>query len=170
MSTNPYDFYRERQPMSGAAATPPKPLALAVTLMYVGAALSILSLLSLFLMEDQIREEAERSMAQQGVTDVDIDAIVTIAVTIGVVVALVAAGLWLWMAAKNKAGRSWARVVATVLGCLTVVSTLMSFTAPTTTAINLVFSLVNIVLAVVILVLLWRPESSAYYRARSARY
>ena len=35
------------------------------------------------------------------------------------------------------------------------------------TGIGLVFNMLNLVLAIVILVLLYRPDSSAYYQARS---
>ena len=71
------------------------------------------------------------------------------------------------MAAANGAGKSWARVVATVLGGLGVLSAI--FTITTGTGLTVAMQLVSLVLAVTILVLLWRPASSAYFQARSAR-
>ena len=76
-------------------------------------------------------------------------------------------GLWLWMAAANGAGKSWARVVATVLGALSVLSTVFSLTSGT--GVTIAMQLLSLVLAVAILVLLWRPASSAYFQARSAQ-
>ena len=73
------------------------------------------------------------------------------------------------MAVKNGQGRSWARVVATVLGGLSVLSTLSNLAQGNTTALSLVLSLVGIVLAAVILWFLYRPESSRFYTARSSR-
>jgi hypothetical protein len=69
------------------------------------------------------------------------------------------------MAWKNGQGRSWARVVATVLGAFNVLGTLGSFTQPGATGVTVTISIVNMVLAIVILVLLWRKESSSYYAA-----
>ena len=88
---------------------------------------------------------------------------------IAVVVGLISVGLWLWMASANGKGRSWARIVATVLGALSVLSLLSSVAQGQMTTLNLVVSLVSLALAVAILVLLWRKESSAYYDAVKAQ-
>ena len=69
----------------------------------------------------------------------------------------------MWMAIKNGQGRSWARVVACVLGGLNILFTLLSFAGGTTALYRLVFSLVGVALAGVILYLLYRPESTRYY-------
>jgi hypothetical protein len=71
------------------------------------------------------------------------------------------------MASANGAGKSWARIVATVLGALGVVSTLFALTTATGTTVAL--QVISLLLAIAILVLLWLPASSAYFRARSAR-
>ena len=91
----------------------------------------------------------------------------TVSLVTGIVVGVIAVGLWLWMAAANGAGKSWARIVATVLGALGALSAVLSLT--TGTGITIALQLVILVLAVAILVLLWRPASSAYFQARSAR-
>ena len=53
-------------------------------------------------------------------------------------------------------------MVASVLGGLNIVSTLLSLATGTTT-LGLVFSITTVVLAAAILFLLYRPESSRYY-------
>ncbi|MBO9554285.1 hypothetical protein [Cellulomonas sp.] len=148
----------------GPAVERPASLTRAVQLMYVGAALSLVGIVIGWATQDTIRD----GIAKSG-TDLSADALdtaVMISLVLGTVVGLIGVGLWLWMAAANKGGRSWARVVATVFGGLNVVFTLYGFTTGVTPAT--LVSLVSVVLAVVILVLLWRPSSSEYYRARSA--
>lgn len=140
----------------------PKTIDLAVKLMYVGAVLSLLGILATFFMkgaiEDQVRENATGN--------VDIDAAVNAAMVIGAIMGLVGVALWLLMAKFNGDGKSWARIVATVLGGLNILSTLAGFTQPSPVATKMV-NLVSLVLAAVILFLLWKPESSAYYNAKS---
>ena len=63
----------------------------------------------------------------------------------------------------------WARVVATVLGALTVLSPVSSVAQGQMTTLNLIVSLISLVLAIAVLVLLWRKESSAYYEAVKAQ-
>ena len=71
------------------------------------------------------------------------------------------------MAVKNGQGRSWARVVATVLGGLNIVFTLLNLAGGTATTLTVVSGLVSLVLAGVILYLLYRPESTRFYDFRS---
>ena len=106
---------------------------------------------------------------QRALTASQVDSAVSVAIVIAVVVGLVSVGLWLWMASANGKGRSWARIVATVLGALSVLSLLSSVAQGQMTTLNLVVSLVSLALAVAILVLLWRKESSAYYDAVKAQ-
>lgn len=155
--------YVGEQP-AGPAVERPASLTRAVQLMYVGAALSLVGIVLAWATKDTIRD----SIADSG-TALSADALdtaVTVSLVFGTVVGLIGVGLWLWMAAANKAGRSWARVVATVFGGLNILFTLYGLTTGVTP--GSIANLVSVVLAVVILVLLWRPASSEYYRARSA--
>ena len=128
--------------------------------MYVGAALSLIGLLSTFFQIDAIRDRIEDD--QPSLSASEVDTAVAIGVVSAVVIGLVAVGLWLWMAHANGRGQSWARVVASVLGGLSIASTLLSL-ATGTTALGLVFSIITVVLAAAILFLLYRPDSSRYY-------
>lgn len=149
----------------------PPSIRTAVRLMWAGAVVSLLSLIvtiaTIGSSKDQIRDQMAAS--GQDVTPGMVDAAFAVAIGVGVVGALIAIGLWLWMAWKNGKGRSWARIVATVLGAFNVASTLFTFSAGSSPAPALVLAVVNLILAVAILVLLWRKDSSAFYRARSAR-
>ncbi|HZI96386.1 MAG TPA: hypothetical protein VFD41_02555 [Actinomycetales bacterium] len=96
-----------------------------------------------------------------------VDAAVTIAIIGGVVIGLIGIGLWILNAVFNAKGKAWARILSTVLGGLAIVSTLFSFVQPTA-SLSLVLSIVQMLLAIGIIVLLWRPESSRFYAAASA--
>jgi hypothetical protein len=113
------------------------------------------------------------------------DFILAIAIVVGIVAVLI----WLWLAWKNRAGRNWARVVATVLfglSCLglpelltgghlaTVPST---FTAadgatiampPLAQPVWLIAAgVVNWLLGLAVIILLWQRAASRYYDAVS---
>lgn len=148
----------------GAPSTPPKPLALAVKLMYVGAALSLVSVLSSFLFTDALRDQFA---GQPGMDQAMVDTAVTIGLVTAVVIGLVSVGLWILNAVFNSRGKQWARILSTVLGVLAVISTLIGFTQPAP-ALSRVLSVVQMLLAIGIVVLLWRPESSRFYQAMSA--
>jgi hypothetical protein len=90
---------------------------------------------------------------------------VAVGTAVAVIIGLISVGLWVWMAVMNRKGRSWARIVATVLGGLNIVFTVIGLTQDV--GIGTIVNIVTIVLAAAILWLLYRPESSAYYAAMS---
>lgn len=149
---------------------PPAPLRTAVLLMRVGALLSLLSLLSTFLFRDQIRDQVEQTLEDQGsaITADAVDTAVAVGTAFAVFVGLVGVALWLWMAWANGRGKGWARIVATVLFALSAISFLFSFSQPQP-VLSTVLGLVNLVLGAAIVFLLWKRESSAYYAAVSGR-
>ncbi|KQV74873.1 hypothetical protein ASC61_07580 [Aeromicrobium sp. Root344] len=138
-------------------------------LMWTGAAVSLISLVvglaTLGDAKDQIRDDLVKD--DPNVSQSTIDAAYAVGIVVVVVIGSVGVFLWLWMAWKNGQGRSWARIVATVLGALNLLFTLLSFTQPSTESASLALALVNVVLAIAILTLLWRKESSEFYDARS---
>ncbi len=157
------------QPGAAAAVEQPAPIRLAIRLMWVGAALSlaglVVSLLTLDSLKSQLRDSLEKS--DPNYTQSDFDALYGISVGIAVVAALIGVSLWAWMAWKNGQGRPWARIVATVLGGLNLLSTLSAVSLGNVTGASIAVSVVGLVLALVILSLLWRKESSEFYAARS---
>jgi hypothetical protein len=153
-----------------AYATPadveqPQTIRLAVRLMWLGAALSLLGLLLTFTQTDAIRDAIEDS--DSSLTASEVDTAVDVIVAFNVVIGVIGVGLWLWMASANGKGQSWARIVATVLGGLNVAGTLFTLSSSGSTAVTTMFALIGVALAVVILVLLWRPDSSRYYEFKS---
>jgi hypothetical protein len=153
-----------RSPAAGPM-TKPQTILQAVKLMYVGAGLTVVGVLASLLQLDTIRDSIEDS--DSSLTSSEVDSAVAFTIGFLVVTALVSIGLWLWMASANGSGKSWARVVATVLGGLNILFTLLSVVSGGATPLSLVISLVNLALAGYILWLLWRPESTQYYEAMS---
>ena len=89
-----------------AAAEPPPSIRTAVRLMYVGAGLGLIGLLSTFFQIDAIRDQIEDDDPRSAS---EVDTAVAIGVVSAVVIGLMAVGLWLWMAHANGRGQSWAR-------------------------------------------------------------
>lgn len=150
---------------------PPKSILNAARLMYVGAALSAIGVLLTLLGGDAIRDAIEESNGVSGpaLTQDQIDAAVSLTIAFTSVIGLGAVGLWLWMASANKKGRSWARTVATVLGGLNILLSLGTLALASSTTVTTLINLVSLALAVGILWLLYRPESTRYYAAVSGQ-
>ena len=171
----------------------PRPLVIAVRLMYVAAALEIVLavaeghwlaswLSSLFTAINAA--DTSNSGSQLPISEIK-DVIFVAAIVVGIMTVLV----WLWIAWKNWAGRNWARVVATVffaLSCTSLpglvtgghLSTMPStLTAADGAAIAvpplaipawlIAAGLVNWLLGLAIIILLWQRAASRYYDAVS---
>jgi len=87
-----------------------------------------------------------------------------------IIIGLIAIGLWLWMAKMNTAGRSWARIVSTVLFALWSYYTWVSIGqthGATTLVVSTVIVLVTWLIGLASLFFLWRPASTAFYKAKA---
>lgn len=144
--------------------TPPPPLALAVKLMYAGAALSVLGIVIALALQGQRTDLVLESSGMGEVGADSFGAFFTIAAVVGGLVGVV---LWVVNAVFNAKGKKWARILSTVLAGLFVLSTLGSFAQPAL-PVDRVLAFVQLALAIGIVVLLWRPESSRFYQAASA--
>lgn len=143
----------------------PQSIRTAVLLMRIGAVISLVSLIaSLVLMgtsENQVRAQLQQSGQE----------FATYGFAIGTAIgtSVITVLLWIWMAWKNGQGRAWARIVATVLGALNFLSTLNGIFIANQTVIAMILTVLNLLLAIVILTLLWRRESNEFYAVASDR-
>jgi hypothetical protein len=135
--------------------------------MKVGAGLSALSLVITLATVSSLKSHLHDQLAKSDTTlsASDFNATYHVVVASAVVGSLVAMALWLWMAWKNGQGRAWARIVATVLGVINLLSSAYTISVGHSLAISELVTAVDLVLAIVILVLLWRAESSDFYAA-----
>ena len=158
-----------QSPVGGQPVTQPASIAMAVKLMYVGAGLSLLGLLSSLLMRGSIRDAVQKASdnAATHLTSAQVDTAVAVAVGAAVVSGIIGIALWLWMAAANGKGRKWARVLATIFFALSVLGMLGSL-AQHPPVLSLIISVISVILGAYIIYLLYRPESTQYYAAQSA--
>jgi hypothetical protein len=167
-------------PPSAALPVPDRPTSVgtAVMLMWAGAGLVVVSTVLGYLTGDNSKSAVAEQMrdADPNVTQTEIDAAYVFGIAFSVVFAIVAIALWCWMAWKNGQGRSWARVVATVLGGLNIVATIVGLAVASvmempgaSTVIGYSVGAIQLILAVIILVLVWQKSSTTYYNAVSER-
>jgi hypothetical protein len=148
---------------------PPPSIKTAVMLMRVGAGLSLLGVLVGLLTLGSLKDNIRQTLIDNNTnyTESDLDTAYNIAVGSVIVLGLLGAGIWLWMAYANGKGQKWARIVATVLGVLNVIFTAVSLAQQQQPLGSEVLTIIVALLAIAIVVFLWRKESSDFYAARS---
>ncbi len=141
----------------------PKQVRIAVILMFVGAALSALSIVSVFANKDQLRDDATRALKQQkrAATPDAIEALTTSTVTFIIVLGVIMIALWIFLAFMNDRGKSWARLTATVLAVANILFNLQGLSY---------VGLALVLVGIVSVVLLWMPASRPWFdRSRTRR-
>jgi hypothetical protein len=150
-------------PLVGSA---PKSVLDAVKCMYAGAALSVLGLVALAVTAGGLRtriENAHPTIGGKPATAAQITALTHFTIGVGIAGGVIGVVLWLWMARKNGQGRSWARIVASLLFVLCTLDLLNVFRGSGTSAFTIVSALLTWLAGLGATVLLWVPSSSQYF-------
>ena len=157
------------QPTAPLRPSAPAPVLTAVKLMYAGAAVSVAGLiigLALIIVDIDVAARGQflgHSLAAQK----------PLVITVWMVFGLVVIALWLWMARANGQGRTWARIVSTVLFGLATLQLPGGFTKPVSHAgfgATVLYYGGTVLFVAAWLVgaaavwLLWRPASSAFFK------
>lgn len=155
----------------GVPAAPvsrPASIDLAVKLMKVGAAFSLISLLSVFFLRSQLEDAARDAIANSkgAIKPESLDSLVNVGIITAVVFGLLGVGLWLWMASANGQGKSWARILSSVFFAISTLSFVMGLGQPSAMLSRVVSALMWLLSAYIIF-LLYKRESSDYYAAMS---
>ena len=133
----------------------------AVKLMYVGAAVStvslIISLASIGGTKDAIKK------ARPSLTATQVNQLNTFIIALAVVSGVIGVALWLWMARKNGEGKNWARILSSVLFGLATLDLFGVLSQPKT-ALGLVFPLLTWLVGLGAVILLWRKESTEFFK------
>ncbi len=147
----------------------PQTVKVAVLLMYLGAALSVLSGILALAMQDELRSLTEGELARQGqeLPAGALDLIIQVSLGIAMVFSVLGAILWVVNAVFNNKGHNWARILSTVLGAIWLVSFLYNLTQPSP-GITRVVGVLNALLVVAVLVLLWLRPSNEFFAASGA--
>ncbi len=158
----------------------PRPMQQAVRLMYAGAAVSavslILAVVSSFSLKSDLVSANAANLKDGKVTMSQIDSLATAGIVYAIVVGIASVLLWIWMAKMNQAGRGWARISASVFCLLWAIYTWInvnSLNGSVSVTVSLIVSLALLlgifVIGVATIYLLWRPVSTAYYKAQQQR-
>ena len=133
----------------------------AVKLMYAGAVISLISLV--ISLTGISGTKAAIRKARPSLTATQVNQLNTFIITLAIVSGLVGVGLWLWMARANNQGKNWARILSTVLFGLATLDLFGVFSQPKT-ALSLVFPIVTWLVGLGVIYLIWRPDSTAFYK------
>ena len=159
----------QRYPSSGKPVEverPPAPqsVANAVKLMYVGAAVSTVSLI--ISLADISGTKTAIRKAKPSLTATQVNQLNTFIISLAIVSGLVGIALWLWMARANNQGKNWARILSTVLFCLATLDLVGVFGEPKT-VLGLIFPVLTWLVGLGAVFLLWRPDSTAFFKPRA---
>jgi hypothetical protein len=150
------------QPTGPLQPAAPAPVLTAVRLMYAGAAVFAVSLIiTVIFAAVSGRGAATLRLAGRSQP-------LPVVMAAGIAGGLVVIALWLWLARANSRGRNWARIVSTVLSGLATLKLIGVFSEPRPVA-GLVFWAPGWLIGLAAVWLLWRPDSSAFFRPRGAR-
>jgi len=138
-------------------------MVMAVRLMYAGAVVSALSLIVGLATVGSLRDSLHK--AQPSLTPTQLHQLETVLVVGSVVIELISIGLWVWMALMNKAGKSWARIVAAVLFGLYTVYLLFVIRAGAGALVPILTWLIGLGAVVY----LWRKDASAYFNPQAGQ-
>jgi len=155
-------------PSSGKPVEPERPPAPssvlnAVKLMYVGAAISTVSLI-ISLVDISGTKEAIRK-ARPSLTAAQVNQLNTFIITLAIVSGVVGVALWLWMARANSQGKNWARILSTVLFGLATLDLFGVLSQPKT-VLGLVFPVLTWLVGLGAVIFLWRKESTEFFKPR----
>src|SRR5580700_11254010 len=145
---------------------PPPSVVMAVRLMYAGAVVSALSLIVGLVTVGSLRSSLHKS--DPSLTASQLHNLQSVVVVGSVVIGVISIGLWVWMALTNKAGKSWARIVSTVLFGLDTLFLLLGVARAGAAAGTLV-SILTWLIGLGAVIFLWRKDSSAYFAPKAAQ-
>src|SRR5215469_3577208 len=158
---------------SNLAERPPQPqsLRIAVILMYVGAALSAVSLIISLALSGRIKSAvgtaARKVKTTKPLTATQIHSLENFYLVLIIVILLIAIGLWLWMAWANGRGKGWARILASVFFGF---NTLWLVFSVGRTGGPAIFIGIGWLVGLAALIFLWRRDTTQYIAQSQAPY
>jgi hypothetical protein len=158
---------------SGMPAKPPMPQTVqnAFYLMIAGAVLEVVSIIASVGSTSSIRNTVRTK--NPDFTTTQVDNAVHIAVAFAVVSVLIGAGLWVWMAFMNRAGKNWARITGTVffgISCISIIGVLASsgssgaLSAQSASGFSVALGVVQWLVGLATVILLWNKQSGPYFK------
>jgi hypothetical protein len=158
----PYPGGADGAPEPSRTPSSPAPTSInrAVRVMYAGAVASLVGIGIDFIGIGSIRTRIEN--ANHKLSAAQVSSSEHVLIVLFIVGGLIGAGLWVWMARSNGAGRSWARIVATVLFALDTILQFVGLGAGSGAA-GRIFAIVVWLIGLTAIILLWQRTSSQYF-------
>jgi hypothetical protein len=162
----------------GTAERGPQPSTLrnAVRLIWAGAALSLIGVIITLSFSSKIKTavtnaaiKSNKTAASQHkavLTAAQIHSLANATIELLAVFGVIGVLLWVWMAWANNRGRSWARIVATVLFAL---NTLAVFLEIGRASVSIIVIAVEWLIGLGAIVFLWNRQTSEYINAGRVR-
>ena len=153
--------------LAPGAPKPPLPdqVRNAFYLMLDGAVVSLISLVVGLGSKSALRTSVQN--ASPNLTPDQVTTAVNFGYALVIVIGLIGAGLWIWMAFANKAGRNWARITGTVFFGLDTLSLIGDLSRHTTTGAGLAIGAVTWLIGLAAVILIWNKASGAYYKPQA---
>jgi len=147
-------------PRDTPRAGPPRTVVSAVRLMYAGAALEVLALIVALVTRASLKSAI--LTRHPGYTPAQLHT-AELARTVPLIIgALVAVGLWLWMAWANGKGRNWGRVVSAVFFGINTLDLLLSLGLVHAAATEIV-GLIIWLAGLAVIILIFSKKSAPFY-------
>ena len=158
-------FPPDRQPPFAQPPVAPQSVTVARRLMYAGATVTLLAIAGNLILSSSLRRQIQHD--HPGFTSAQVSSALHAALGGDIAGAVISAALWLLMAQLCQAGRGPARVIATVLfGLDTIIAPLLAVaTAGANHAWAVIPPLVIWAVGLVTIIMPWRRDSTAYFRA-----
>ena len=146
---------------------PPNSVQTAVRLMYAGAGISAISFILGLVTIGSVRHTLEKQNPTYSASK--ISSLVNAEIAIVVVAGVIGVGLWLWMVWANKRGKNWARITGTVFFGLYTLD-LIFVAARAASGISTVFAIVTWLVGLGATIMLWRRDSTAFFKNQEQVY
>ncbi len=145
---------------------PPAPTSVlrAVQVMYAGAAVTLIGIIIDLLERHAIRNALATRKTARTLTASQLTTEYHVVLGVLIVGGLIGVGLWIWMALSCKAGKSWARVLSTVLFGIETVVQFLGLGLGGGGGVR-IFGLLIWVIGLIAIILLWQRSSTAYFRS-----
>jgi hypothetical protein len=166
-SAGGYDPMPAAGPVGPAVRGPaPSSVLTTVRLMYAGAALGLLGVLSALLTKSTLKQQIADNNTK--LTPDQVNTALNAAIAVTIVIGVIVVVLYILLAMQVGKGKNWARIVTLVLTGLGVLFGLLGFLQPAP-ALSRIVSVIGLLLDIAIIWFLTRSESSAYFRGQPAR-
>ncbi len=156
-----------QMPEPARPPAPPTSVQTAVRLMYAGAVISAISFILGLATIGNFKHTLEKRYPNY--TSQHINNLVSVEIAVVVIAGVIGVGLWLWMARMNAKGRNWARITGTVFFGLNTLDLLGVFSR-SASAISAVFAIVIWLVGLAAVIMLWRRDSTAYFKRQQIVY